>query len=145
MSAAIDYRRLFNERALAARERMLAAGQRKAFVRDVLELASPPPAEKWRVIYRLPIGPSRPRPTAQQVIRGFCYAKNVSVTELFSNRRTHAIVLLRHELFWTLREQTTLSLPQIGRAMGGRDHTTVLHGIRRHERRMKEAGNEARR
>jgi chromosomal replication initiation ATPase DnaA len=37
---------------------------------------------------------------------------------------------------WEIRQRTILSTPQIGRALGNRDHTTVLHGIKRHEKRL---------
>ena len=35
-----------------------------------------------------------------------------------------------------MREETDASLPQIGRALGGRDHTTVLYGLKCHAERM---------
>jgi chromosomal replication initiator protein len=44
---------------------------------------------------------------------------------------------------WLLKSMTSLSLPQIGRALGGRDHTTVMHGVRKHESRMLAAGASA--
>jgi hypothetical protein len=61
----------------------------------------------------------------------------VSVTELASARRSRDVVRARHHLMWLLRQETHWSLPHIGRFLGGRDHTTVMHGIRRHEARLK--------
>jgi chromosomal replication initiation ATPase DnaA len=52
----------------------------------------------------------------------------ISRQMLYSNRRYKEIVLARQFImYWAVR-RTTLSLPQIGRLMGGRDHTTVIHG-----------------
>jgi hypothetical protein len=61
---------------------------------------------------------------------------NVSATDVRSARRTHAVVVARHECFYRLKHETTMSLPQIGRLMGNKDHTTVLNGIHRHEARI---------
>ena len=60
----------------------------------------------------------------------------VSMTDLFSARRDQMVVRARHEIFWRCRYETTMSLPQIGKRFGDRDHTTVLHGIRKHTQRM---------
>jgi len=61
-----------------------------------------------------------------------CMARGVSLAELLSPRRGPQAVAARQECMWRMREETTASLPQIGRALGGRDHTTVLHGLRRY-------------
>lgn len=57
--------------------------------------------------------------------------------EMISNRRSAHLVRARQHAMWELREYTGLSLPQIGRLLGRRDHTTVLHGCRVHAARMK--------
>lgn len=51
--------------------------------------------------------------------------------QLLSGRRMADIVRPRQICFYLLKTCTTLSLPLIGRCMGGRDHTTVLHGVRK--------------
>lgn len=51
--------------------------------------------------------------------------------QLLSGRRMADIVRPRQICFYLLKTCTTLSLPLIGRCMGGRDHTTVLHGARK--------------
>ena len=61
--------------------------------------------------------------------------------DLQSPRRETALVRARHEAFWRCLTETTMSYPQIGRHFGGRDHTTVLHGYRQHQKRMLEAQN----
>lgn len=59
----------------------------------------------------------------------------VTLQEIKGPQRNAYIVLARHELFWRMAHETTLSLPEIGRKLGGRDHTTVIHGMRRHAER----------
>ncbi|KKC27458.1 hypothetical protein WP12_03325 [Sphingomonas sp. SRS2] len=39
----------------------------------------------------------------------------------------------RWAIMWAARKSIGLSTPQIGRRLGGRDHTTVIHGLRRAE------------
>jgi hypothetical protein len=62
--------------------------------------------------------------------------------------RTHAVCMARFEAMWTLYEarlpdgRRRFSLPQVGRLMGGRDHTTALHGVRRWETIMAERAGE---
>lgn len=55
--------------------------------------------------------------------------------DLMSNRRHRPLVEARHTIMWLARELTPLSLPQIARALGKTDHTTVMHGIARVEER----------
>jgi len=52
---------------------------------------------------------------------------------LLGTGRERRIALPRFAFFHAVRETTGLSLPLIGRAMGGGDHTTVMHGIARAE------------
>ena len=56
----------------------------------------------------------------------------VSVHEIKSASRGRAIVIPRQEFFYRAKTETLKSYPDIGRFCGGRDHTTVLHGVRRH-------------
>ena len=50
------------------------------------------------------------------------------VDDLVGPRRTREVAQSRQVAMYLTRELTTLSLPQIGQAMGGRDHTTVMYG-----------------
>jgi chromosomal replication initiator protein len=58
---------------------------------------------------------------------------NVSKTDLLSNRRTRVIVRPRQIAMYLAKTLTPRSLPEIGRRFGGRDHTTVLHAVRKIE------------
>jgi len=52
-------------------------------------------------------------------------------SDLLSNRRTRSITRPRQLAMALSKELTNHSLPEIGEAFGGRDHTTVLHGCRK--------------
>ena len=63
---------------------------------------------------------------------------NVSKNDLLSNRRTRIIVRPRQIAMYLSKILTPRSLPEIGRRFGGRDHTTVLHAVRKIESLLKE-------
>ncbi|MCX7171102.1 MAG: chromosomal replication initiator protein DnaA [Proteobacteria bacterium] len=54
----------------------------------------------------------------------------LKVAEMYSKKRTRAIARPRQMAMWLARDLTHHSLPEIGEAFGGRDHTTVLHACR---------------
>jgi chromosomal replication initiator protein len=54
----------------------------------------------------------------------------IKVADMYSQKRTRAIARPRQIAMWVARELTPHSLPEIGDAFGGRDHTTVLHACR---------------
>lgn len=58
---------------------------------------------------------------------------NVSKSDLLSSRRTRIIVRPRQIAMYLSKVLTPRSLPEIGRRFGGRDHTTVLHAVRKIE------------
>jgi len=55
----------------------------------------------------------------------------IKIAEMYSKKRMRAIARPRQMAMAIAKELTTLSLPDIGEAFGGRDHTTVLHGCRK--------------
>jgi chromosomal replication initiator protein len=55
----------------------------------------------------------------------------LKVAEMFSKKRTRAVARPRQVAMALAKELTPLSLPDIGQAFGGRDHTTVLHACRK--------------
>lgn len=85
----------------------------------------------------------RPRKVEQEpltVLRirdAVCKYFNVPANEIESSRRQGAIVYPRQIAFFLARNCTAYSYPQIGRRFGNRDHTTIMHGCRRIEERMK--------
>ena len=58
---------------------------------------------------------------------------NVSRSDLLSSRRTANVVRPRQVAMYLAKQLTTLSLPQIGKRFGNRDHTTVMHAVRKIE------------
>lgn len=66
---------------------------------------------------------------------------NVSKQDLLSSRRTRSIVWPRQIAMYLAKSLTLRSLPEIGRRFGGRDHTTVLHAVRKVEEMI--GGDEA--
>lgn len=57
-----------------------------------------------------------------------------TLIDLKSHRRTYPIVRYRQIAMAIAKQMTERSLPEIGRAFGGRDHTTVLHAVRKIDR-----------
>ena len=55
----------------------------------------------------------------------------IKVAEMYSKKRNRAIARPRQVAMALAKEFTQLSLPDIGEAFGGRDHTTVLHACRK--------------
>jgi chromosomal replication initiator protein len=55
----------------------------------------------------------------------------MKVADMFSKRRPSSIALPRQVAMYLAKEMTQKSLPEIGELFGGRDHTTVLHGVRK--------------
>jgi chromosomal replication initiator protein len=58
---------------------------------------------------------------------------NVSRADILSSRRTATVVRPRQIAMYLSKVLTLRSLPEIGRRFGGRDHTTVLHAVRKIE------------
>jgi chromosomal replication initiator protein len=56
---------------------------------------------------------------------------NVSRADILSSRRTANVVRPRQIAMYLAKTLTLRSLPEIGRRFGGRDHTTVLHAVRK--------------
>jgi chromosomal replication initiator protein len=73
-------------------------------------------------------GPAPASLSIDQIIETVAQFYNLETKELIGRRRLKDIVTARHMAMYLAREETDASLPQIGRALGGRDHTTVLHG-----------------
>lgn len=56
---------------------------------------------------------------------------HVSLADLRGKTREHSIAWARQVAMYLLREETPISLPRIGQHLGGRDHTTIMHGCAR--------------
>ncbi len=58
---------------------------------------------------------------------------NLRLADLLSSRRSRTIARPRQIAMYLSKMLTTRSLPEIGRMFGGRDHTTVIHAVKRVE------------
>lgn len=63
------------------------------------------------------------------VINTVCSFYNIKTTQLRGDKRDAIFVKPRHICMFLLKEDVGLSLVEIGNLLGGRDHTTVMHGI----------------
>jgi chromosomal replication initiator protein len=66
--------------------------------------------------------------SSEQIIRVVAREYGVEEERLLSRQRTRDVALPRQVAMYLMREETGASLPQIGEALGGRDHTTVMYG-----------------
>ncbi|HMD87929.1 MAG TPA: chromosomal replication initiator protein DnaA [Anaerolineaceae bacterium] len=71
--------------------------------------------------------PQRNLVEPRQIVDAVASAFGISAERLMSRDRTHEIALPRQVAMYLLREEANASLPQIGQALGGRDHTTVMY------------------
>ena len=76
-------------------------------------------------------------PSSDVIIREVCKFYGIEDTVLRGQSRAKDTATARQIAMYLIRSQTTLTLNDIGREFGNRDHTTVLHAINRVEERMK--------
>ncbi len=79
-----------------------------------------------------------PEITAAQIMGACASYFGVSIEELCGASRSRTLVTARQISMYLCRELTDLSLPKVGQAFGGRDHTTVMHADRKIRRLMAE-------
>ncbi len=100
---------------------------RRPPVRDVLMVATPPPpmskiiAEERAVVFA---------PTMRSLLGAASQAYKVSVMDIISPRRQNKLVKIRQCVMILARKYTSLSYLQIGRHLGGRDHSTIQHAFK---------------
>ena len=71
--------------------------------------------------------------TMDEIIKKTCEHYHLRQTDLMSPSRARSIARPRQMAMYLCKKLTTRSLPEIGRKFGGRDHTTILHGVRKIE------------
>lgn len=60
---------------------------------------------------------------------------DVTLEDLVGHSRSHKFIVARHEACYLLRE-ANYSYPQIGRFLGNRNHTTIVHGVQKHKEKL---------
>lgn len=71
--------------------------------------------------------PRRSEVQPVEVVRRVAEAFGVPVDRMLGRDRSRQVVLPRQIAMYLLREESRISLPQIGKTLGGRDHTTVMY------------------
>jgi chromosomal replication initiator protein len=79
-----------------------------------------------------------PEITADQIMVSTADYFGVSLEDLRGHSRSRVLVNARQVAMYLCRELTAMSLPRIGSAFGGRDHTTVMHAERKIRQQMAE-------
>jgi chromosomal replication initiation ATPase DnaA len=70
-------------------------------------------------------------PTLPSLLEAVCAHLWVPKADAVSNRRNQRAVAARQIYYYLAKKHTARSLQQIGRIVGGKDHTTVLHGCQK--------------
>ena len=71
--------------------------------------------------------------TIEEIQRKVAEHYNVRLSDMIGPKRVRTIARPRQIAMFLCKQMTTRSLPEIGRRFGGRDHTTIMHGIRKVE------------
>ena len=71
--------------------------------------------------------------TIEEIIRKVAEHYNLRMTDLVSARRARVVARPRQIAMFLSKNLTSKSLPEIGRKFGGRDHTTVIHAVKKIE------------
>ncbi len=73
------------------------------------------------------------RVTVDEIQRQVADYYNIKLSDLLSARRARQVARPRQVAMYLCKQMTSKSLPSIGRKFGGRDHTTVMHAVKRIE------------
>jgi chromosomal replication initiator protein len=73
------------------------------------------------------------RVTIEDIQRKVAEHYNIRITDMHSARRARSIARPRQIAMYLAKQLTSRSLPEIGRKFGGRDHTTVMHAVKKVE------------
>ena len=76
---------------------------------------------------------SERRVTIDEIQRRVAEHFNIKMVEMTSSRRARVVARPRQVAMYLAKQLTQRSLPEIGRKFGGRDHTTVMHAVRKIE------------
>jgi len=77
-------------------------------------------------------------PSPEEIQKLVCKYFNIKVADLKGKKKNNAVVLPRQIAMYIIRKKTSLSFPEIGDHFGGKDHSTVIHSIKKIEKIYKE-------
>ena len=89
------------------------------------ELLAASPAKETRVSLR-------------EIIDAVCDEFELPMSDILSSRRTKDLIIPRQIVMYLSKQLTLMSFPDIGRRIGGRDHSTVMHGCAAIKRKMED-------
>ncbi len=89
--------------------------------------------EMTKEVLRDVLRASERRITIEEIQRRVAEHYNIKLSEMSSERRARAVARPRQVAMFLAKQLTSRSLPEIGRKFGGRDHTTVMHAVRKIE------------
>lgn len=72
------------------------------------------------------------------IIEALCEIEGIEYLDLIGHRRHRRLTVARQRIMYLGRNVVKASLTQIGNALGGRHHTTVLYGEREHSKRIRD-------
>ena len=90
-----------------------------------------------QILRDLSLNPDQCRVRVDDILKVIGRHFNVARADLLSPRRARSVVMPRQIGMYLAKKLTPRSLPEIGRRFGGRDHSTVLHAVRKIETQMK--------
>jgi len=76
--------------------------------------------------------------TVEEILKKVSLHFNIKVSDIKSAKRVKAVVLPRQIAMYISRQLTSSSYPEIGDRFGGKDHSTIIHAIRKIEKLMEE-------
>jgi chromosomal replication initiator protein len=75
--------------------------------------------------------PQKRNVSPAKILEAVASSEGINVNDLVGQNRSAKIAIPRQLAMYLLRQFNDISLPQIGELLGGRDHTTIMYGIRR--------------
>ncbi|MDN5006410.1 helix-turn-helix domain-containing protein, partial [Bradyrhizobium sp. GCM10027634] len=96
---------------------------------ELIESASEP---SWFVV----LAPGKGSRSIRDIQKAVCERYRVTLADMLSPRRSDCIAFPRQVAYYLCKELTLATLPQIGRRFGGRDHSSVHHGVAKIARRL---------
>jgi len=67
--------------------------------------------------------------TAADCIKYICLTEGFTKADMIGHSRTYKLAYARQKITYLIRTYTALSYPEIGRRLGGRDHSTAIHSV----------------
>lgn len=95
-----------------------------------------PSVEAARDLLRDILRTTERRVTVEDIQKQVAAFYKISLADLLSERRSRPLARPRQVAMYLAKQLTSLSLPDIGRKFSGRDHTTIIHGVRKVEELM---------